>query len=89
MNGRMLIRGIAISVTLALTACATAPPHAKAPPQEMSILDAMGTRSNVRPASCAALDAATVCVQASRLDRTKKCGCVERQSLTDGSAFRF
>ena len=83
MNGRMLIRGIAICVALALTACATPPP------QEMSILDTMGARSTARPMSCAALDAATVCVQASRLDRTKSCGCVERQAITDGSAFRF
>ena len=84
MNGRMLIRGIALCVTLALAACATAPP------QEVSILDAMGeARSTARPMSCAALDAATVCVQSSRLDRTRNCGCADRQSITDGRAFGF
>ena len=85
MKGRPLARGIAICTALAVAGCATAPP------QELSILDAMNARPTLsgRPMSCAALDAATMCVQSSRLDRTKDCGCVDRQSITDGRAFSF
>jgi hypothetical protein len=83
MNGRMLIRGIAICLMLALAGCATAPA------QELSILDAMREGSTSKPLSCAALDAATLCVQSSRLDRTKDCSCIDRHAVSDGQMFKF
>jgi hypothetical protein len=84
MNGRMLIRCIAIgSFALATAACTTAPP------ERMSILDVMAAGSSGRPMTCAALDAATLCVKGSRLDRSKKCGCVDRATMADGQAFTF
>jgi hypothetical protein len=83
MNGRMLTRGITLCITLALAGCATAPP------QELSILDVMQEGSMSKSLSCAALDAATLCVQSSRLDRSKECGCVDRQSVSGAQQFRF
>jgi hypothetical protein len=84
MNLRIVGRCIAISLTLAVAACATAPP------ERASILDVMEEgASSSRPRSCAAVNAATFCEQSSRLDRAKKCGCVDRQSLTDGTPFVF
>ena len=78
MNGRMLTRAIALCITLAVSACATAPP------QELSILDAMSARSMSGPLSCAAMDAATVCVQTTRLGKDKNCGCVDRREIAGG-----
>jgi hypothetical protein len=78
MNGRMLTHAAALCITLALTACATAPK------QEMSILDAMAAGSMSQPLSCAAMDAATLCVKATRLSKTKDCGCVGRQEIANG-----
>jgi hypothetical protein len=83
MNGRMLTRGIALCITLALAGCATAPP------QELSILDVVQGGSMSQPLSCAALGAATLCVQSSRLDRSKECSCVDRQAVTGASQFKF
>src|SRR5690606_4185865 len=84
MNGRTLIRCIAIAaVTLATGACTTAPP------EKMSILDVMATGASSGTMSCAALDAATLCVKGARLDRSKKCGCVDKGAITDGQAFSF
>ncbi len=88
MNGRMLTRGIApvimSGIALALTACATAPPR------ELSILEAIDAqRFSMGPQSCAALDAATVCVQSTRLDKSKECSCADRYSLREGKLFRF
>jgi hypothetical protein len=82
MNGRTLIRASAVCIALTLVGCAAAPP------QELSILDAMQAGST-KPLSCAALDAATFCVKSSRLDRSKDCSCVDRQSVYDGRQFRF
>jgi hypothetical protein len=42
-----------------------------------------------RPQSCAALNAATFCEQTSRLDQAKKCSCVDRKSLTNGTPYVF
>jgi hypothetical protein len=89
MNGRKLTRGIIraaiLGVAVALSACATAPP-----PQELSILDAVADQhSSMGRQSCAALNAATVCVKSTRLDQNKKCGCADRQAITDGTVFQF
>jgi hypothetical protein len=83
MNRRTLTCGIAVCITLILAGCASAPS------QELSILDAMQAGSSSKPLSCAALDAATFCVKSSRLDRSKDCSCVERQSVYDGRQFKF
>jgi hypothetical protein len=89
MNGRMLARRIAplvlAGVVLALTGCATSSPR------ELSILEAIDTQQgfNAGPQSCAALDAATVCVQSMRFDRSKECGCADRYSISEGKLFRF
>jgi hypothetical protein len=79
MNGRMLKCAAALCIAVTLAGCASAPP------QEMSILDAMAARSTGKPLSCAAMDAATLCVQTSRLDKRKSCSCVGRQQLIDGN----
>jgi hypothetical protein len=79
MIGRMLTRAAALCIAVTLAGCATTPP------QEMSILDAVAARSMSQPLSCAAMDAATLCVQTSRLDKRKSCSCVGRQQLINGS----
>ncbi len=81
MNGRMLIRGIAICTTLSFAGCATAPPS------ELSVLDVMREGPTSKALSCAALNAATLCVQSSRLDRTKECSCVDRHAVS--GEFKF
>ena len=78
MNSRTLTRGLALCITLALAACATTPP------QEHSILDAMAEQSLSKPLSCAAMNAATVCMKSSRLDRNKNCACADRHSIANG-----
>jgi hypothetical protein len=88
MNGRMLIRGFVratlVGITLSLTACATAPP------QELSIIEAINDQGfTMGPQSCAALDAATVCVKSTRLDKDKSCSCADRYQLSDGKLLRF
>lgn len=84
MTFRVFARCIAVSLTLAVTACASAPP-----PDRLSILDVMEEGASQRPQSCAAMNAATFCEQTSRLDKTRKCSCVDRQSLTEGKPFVF
>jgi len=76
-------RCLALSVTLAVAACASAPP------ERHSIVDELHLGASSGPRNCAALNAATFCEQSSRLDRTKKCSCVDRRSLTDGSPVTF
>lgn|GEM_PF-2079239 len=73
MIGRMLVRGIVISLTLGVVACASAP-HS-----ELSIFEAMEAQQRMAPASCAAVNAATMCVGSSRFDR--QCTCVDRSQL--------
>jgi hypothetical protein len=92
MNPKMLTRAIAplilSGIALALSACASAPPH------ELSILEAINAqassqRFNMGPQSCAAIDTASVCVKSTRLDKGKDCACTDRHSITDGTFFRF
>ena len=92
MTGRMLTRAIApvilSGIALALSACASAPPR------EVSILDAIDAqashqRFNMGPQSCAALDTASVCVKSTRLEKGRECACTDRNSITDGTFFRF
>ena len=83
MNVRTVGRCLVLSLTLAVAACSTAPP------ERASILDLMEEGAARRPQSCAALNAATFCEQSSRLDRSKKCGCVDRNSLTNGTPYVF
>jgi hypothetical protein len=78
MNGRTLICGIAVCITLTLAGCAAAPP------QELSILDAMQAGPSSKPLSCSALGAGTFCVKSSRLDRSRDCSCVDRQAVSNG-----
>jgi hypothetical protein len=81
---RLLIRGVtALCIGLSLAGCATTQP------QEISILDAMAARSANQPLSCAAMNAATVCVKSMRLDRNQKCECADRSSLANGSFRGF
>lgn len=88
MTGRMLARTIAICMTLAMTLAITA--CASAPTQQISILDALAAQSaNGHPMSCAAMNAATVCTQTTRLSRDKSCECVDRQQLAGAKAFSF
>jgi hypothetical protein len=77
-------RYVVLSLTLAMAACVTAPP-----PERASILELMEQGATPRPQDCAALNAATFCEQVSRLDRTKKCSCVDRRSLTNGTPYVF
>jgi hypothetical protein len=89
MNGRNLthriIHAAFLGLTLALGACATSPP-----PKEVSILDAVADQhSSVGSQSCAALNAATVCMRSTRLDKEKKCGCADRHAITDGKLFQY
>ena len=88
MSGKVLTRRIAPVITacaaLALAACATAPPR------EQSILDAIDAQGfNLGPQSCAALDAAAICTKSTRLDKGRKCGCADRNSIADGRPIRF
>jgi hypothetical protein len=83
MNLRIVARCLALSLTLAVAACATAPS------EHASILDVMEEGASARPQNCAALNAATFCEQSSRLDRTKKCSCVDRRSLAEGAPVTF
>jgi hypothetical protein len=76
---RLLTRGVtALCIGLSLAGCATSRP------QELSILDAIAVRSVSQPLSCAAMNAATVCVKSMRLDRNQKCECADRNSLASG-----
>jgi hypothetical protein len=83
MNFRSVGRCLALGLTLAVAACSTTPP------ERTSILDLMEEGAARRPQNCAALNAATFCEQSSRLDRSKKCGCVDRNSLTNGTPYVF
>jgi pectin methylesterase-like acyl-CoA thioesterase len=70
---------LAIGFAVALSACATAPP------QELSILDAMSPHSLGRPQSCEAMNTATVCIQTMRLSKNKSCSCADRRAISDGN----
>jgi len=83
MKGKLRRTSVAVLLTslgIALSGCATT-----AAPQELSILDAMSAQSLSRPQSCAALNAATMCIQTMRLSRNKDCGCVDRQAIATGN----
>jgi hypothetical protein len=86
MNGWKLARLVPVGVVAVLSACAAAPPAH----QEMSILDALDAqRSNLGPASCAALNTASVCEKSTRLDRGRNCGCSDPHAIADGTASRL
>jgi hypothetical protein len=78
-SARVLPVTFVMALAVALSGCATAPP------QPLSILDAMSAQPMNHPQSCEAVNAATVCVQAMRLSRNKSCGCVDRGAIADGN----
>jgi len=72
--------GLAATLIVSLGGCATAPR------KEVSILDAVAAQSSMNPPqSCAAMNAATVCVQTMRLSKNKSCGCVDRGAISEGN----
>jgi hypothetical protein len=68
-----------MGLAIGLSGCATAPP------QPVSILDAMSAQPQNHPLSCEAVNAATVCIQTMRLSKNKSCGCVDRSSVAEGN----
>jgi hypothetical protein len=89
MNGWKLTRRIdriaILGVAGAVVACTHAPP-----PQEMSIVEAVETsRLSAAPASCASLNATTVCEKSTRFDSGRNCRCVDARALTDAHILRF
>lgn len=82
-HARAFALGLVLSPMILLIGCATARP------QELSILDAMANGAMMQPQSCAARNAATVCVQTMRLNRVKDCSCVDRRQFMDGRLDGF
>jgi hypothetical protein len=79
--GRIALPGVAG----AIVACAHAPP-----PQEISIVEAIETsRQATGPASCAALNATTVCKKSTRFDDgSRDCTCLDARALTGTGVLR-
>jgi hypothetical protein len=78
-SARVLPVALVLGLGIALSGCATAPP------QPLSILDAVAGQSLNHPQSCEAVNAATVCIQTMRLSKNKSCGCVDRSAVADGN----
>jgi hypothetical protein len=76
---RVLPVAFVMGLGIALSGCATAPP------QPVSILDAMSAQPQNHPLSCQAVNATTVCIQAMRLSKNKSCGCVDRSAVAEGN----
>lgn len=86
MNGRKLeqhlVRFAVATLIGVLSACA----HAPAAREQMSILDALDSQKqqSLGPASCAALNATSVCEKSTRLDAGRSCRCVDPQAFSSG-----